>query len=362
MNTDKRFWLGLVLFFVFIVFVCFLPYLFTNYSWFDLDFSDSGEVGDTIGGIMGPFIAIAASVLTFLAFWVQYQANLEQKRQFNEALEKQQTENKQRDKTWKIERFEGRFYELLKLHKANINEINIGDRVKGRKSFVPMFSELRLCYNTVIDMMKAASQAEREEHQYNNINPLSLAYTVFFFGIGVQSEKQYVPDFSTGERHLFKDVKERLEGIQKSVESTFENEPSKRFYVHDLPTNRIYDDRTVEIYYYPFDGHMNVLGHYFRHIFQTVNYVLSQDFLDDDEKYRYLKTFRAQISNFEQLMLYYNSMAWFQKEWHKIFTDYRFIKNLPLNLADFSVLPEAHFAEDIIRLRKLGKEMFEKYE
>jgi len=362
MNTDKRFWVGLILFSILIVGICFLPYLFTNYSWFDLDFSDSGEVGDTIGGIMGPFIAIAASILTFLAFWVQYQANIEQKRQFTAAQEKQENDNIERDRTWKIERFEGRFYELLRLHKANINEINIGDRVKGRKSFVPMFSELRLCFNTVTEMMNAATKAEKKKHQYANINPLSLAYTIFFFGIGVQSEKQYVPNLSSGELHLFKDVKSRLIDIQDAYDQYVVESPDAKFFVHNQSVNGDYNDKTVEIFYYPFEGHMNILGHYFRHIFQTVNYVLSQKFLKEDEMYGYIKTFRAQISNFEQLMLYYNSLAWFQNEWHTIFTDYRFIKNLPLKLADFSLTPETYFKKDIIRLRKQGIEMFEVYE
>lgn len=362
MKTDKRFWRGLIFFFVFIIIICFLPYLFTNYSWFGLDFSDSGEVGDTIGGIMAPFIAIGASILTFLAFWVQYQANLEQKRQFNEALGKQKIEIEQRDKTWKIERFEGRFYELLRLHKDNINEINIGDRVKGRKSFVPMFGELRLCFNTLTDVMNAASEAEKEKYQYANINPLNLAYTIFFFGIGVQSEKQYVPNLSTGELHLFKDVKDRLVEIQEAYYHYMVECLDAKFFVHNQSVNGDYNDKTVEIFYYPFEGHMNILGHYFRHIFQTVNYVLAQGFLNEDEKYGYIKTFRAQVSNFEQLMLYYNSLAWFKKEWHTIFTDYRFIKNLPLKLADFSVSPETHFAKDIIRMRQNGKEMFEIFE
>ena len=36
-----------------------------------VDFSNTGEIGDTIGGIMNPFIAIIAAFLTFFAFWVQ---------------------------------------------------------------------------------------------------------------------------------------------------------------------------------------------------------------------------------------------------------------------------------------------------
>lgn len=39
------------------------------------DFSETGQIGDTINGIMGPFIAIAAVLLTFAAFYIQKEAN-----------------------------------------------------------------------------------------------------------------------------------------------------------------------------------------------------------------------------------------------------------------------------------------------
>ena len=45
---------------------------------------------------MSPFIAIAAAILTFFAFWVQYKANEQQKIDL------------------KVERFENKFYELLR--------------------------------------------------------------------------------------------------------------------------------------------------------------------------------------------------------------------------------------------------------
>lgn len=53
-----------------IVFV--LPFLFTQ-SWFG-NYTNTGEIGDTIGGITSPFVAIVASYLTFIAFWVQFRA------------------------------------------------------------------------------------------------------------------------------------------------------------------------------------------------------------------------------------------------------------------------------------------------
>ena len=74
----KDFWRYLIIFVVAIVIICFFPFWFTKSGL--LDFTNTGQIGDTIGGVMGPFVAIAASVLTFLAFWVQYKANEQQRK------------------------------------------------------------------------------------------------------------------------------------------------------------------------------------------------------------------------------------------------------------------------------------------
>ena len=64
------------------------------------------------------------------------------------------------------------------------------------------------------------------------------------------------------------------------------------------------------------------------------------------------------MSNFEQLMLYYNALACFEAEWKPYFVNFRFIKNIPLPLADFHIKPEKYFLKEIEELRKKGIEMF----
>jgi uncharacterized membrane protein len=82
----------------------------------------TGGVGDTIGGITGPIVGFIGAILTFLAFWVQVQANKVQTKQFD----------KQDDDT-RVDRFENKFYELLQLHKDNVDEISI-DGYEQRKN------------------------------------------------------------------------------------------------------------------------------------------------------------------------------------------------------------------------------------
>ena len=101
MNTkrtfDLWFWCSLLVFAVIIAGICFLPSKLVQPGC--LDFRDTGQIGDTIGGIMSPFVAIAASILTFIAFWVQFKANIFQRQDIS------------------LERFENNFFEMLHLHK-----------------------------------------------------------------------------------------------------------------------------------------------------------------------------------------------------------------------------------------------------
>lgn len=89
-----------------------------------LDFTETGQIGDTIGGIMGPFIAIAAAGLTFLAFWVQYRAN----------------EQLREDIT--VERFESKFYKMLDIHIQNVEHLQIGN-ITGTAVFSQLIGDYR---------------------------------------------------------------------------------------------------------------------------------------------------------------------------------------------------------------------------
>lgn len=94
---DKWFWICSIVFVLLMGIICFFPYWLTGNGSERLNFRETGPIGDTIGGIMGPFIAMIASWLTFIAFWVQFKANQMQRADIA------------------IERFEQRFFEMLNL-------------------------------------------------------------------------------------------------------------------------------------------------------------------------------------------------------------------------------------------------------
>lgn len=93
----KQFWWCIGTFGLICMVIFGLPTLFTQLPSV-LDFTGTGEIGDTIGGIMGPFVAIGAAFLTFMAFWVQKEANDAQRQDM------------------KVERFNATFFNLLSIH------------------------------------------------------------------------------------------------------------------------------------------------------------------------------------------------------------------------------------------------------
>ena len=73
---------------------CFAPWLFTGEGCERLDFTETGQIGDTIGGLMGPFIAMAGVFLTFVAFLMQVRANEIQREQLHKSFNMKQLEHK----------------------------------------------------------------------------------------------------------------------------------------------------------------------------------------------------------------------------------------------------------------------------
>ncbi len=92
-KKSDKYWSPLVIILVvlaiiIIIFSFFAPYIFTATSYKpQFDFTLTGPIGDTLGGIMNPFIALAGILITFLAFYMQIEANKLQIRIFQNGLE-----------------------------------------------------------------------------------------------------------------------------------------------------------------------------------------------------------------------------------------------------------------------------------
>lgn len=276
---------GVIAFIVATIIIVFLPLLVTQNSWWPLTVDKPNEIGDTLGGIMGPIVALLGVLLTFLAFWAQYAANQEQKQQFLKALTKQEDDKKE-------QQFESQFFEMLNLHKQNVDELKTtalldGVEVQRRKVFETMANE----FSTMLSYVQAANFDLTQDDIEN-------CYHIFFWGYNIPERQNLSED---AQRWL------RLEGVQS-------NTPMINFINHR--------------------GFSASLGHYFRHLYMMVKFVAESKVITEyDTKMKYLKILRAQLSNHEQIMLFYNwistyGSAWEEENGNHFFTEYKMIHNL----------------------------------
>jgi hypothetical protein len=132
----------------------------------------TGVIGDTYGGTLGPTIAIVAAFLTFLAFWIQYIANIQQ------------------EKYIKQQRFEDSFFRLLDFHKKIVDSLDIrlkDDKSKvvasGNESFKNMYKEMKIKLEnqTDIDLVNSAFDFVQDEYKHDLHHYFRFLYHILKF-------------------------------------------------------------------------------------------------------------------------------------------------------------------------------------
>ena len=280
MKTYEKYFSYLILLAAgFIIFSFFAPAIFGNSNGIDH---------------MIPFIAIATAILTFLAFLIQHQANV----QLSNDNKRQQHERQ--------------FYEMLKIHCDNVKNLHIEslytDPTTGNHSqktatghdfFRCLLEEFDLIYDKI-------SESEKKEDIFNK------AYRTFFFGI------------DSAARELKKETVETFRSfVFQSTNTLFWQNHPKLIPIRDSL----------------FTGRMDQLVPYYRHLFLMVKTVVQfkDDLFSYEDKRQFLRILRAQLSSAEQVLLYYNWKSGCGEKWEEdssitngnhFFTDYRMIHNI----------------------------------
>ena len=264
----------------FIIFSLFAPAIFGNSNGIDH---------------MIPFIAIAAAILTFLAFLIQHQANV----QLSNDNKKQQ--------------FERQFYEMLKIHCDNVKSLlaetlytdpAIGNQfqkiARGQDFFRSLLDEFNLIYSELL--------------KFNETDEtFCKAYHIFFSGID-SADKELKKETSAHFRNFF----------------TPEN--NKYLFMEKYPKLAPIADSL-------FMGHIDQLVSYYRHLFLMVKTVaqFNDELFPYEDKRQFLRILRAQLSSAEQTLLYYNWKSGCGEKWEEdsskpngnhFFTDFRMIHNI----------------------------------
>jgi hypothetical protein len=203
--------------------------------------------------------------------------------------------------------FETKYFELLKMHRDNVAEIDLQE-ASGRRVFVLLLVELR---SALAIIRRVARECEQP---LSDTRLMHVAYYCTFFGVGPNSSRMLKCSLSEFDRNFIDRVEHEL-----SRDST------KRQVV-----------REQRLGYVPFEGHQSRLGHYYRHLFQMVRYVDEQSPALNIPKYEFVKTIRAQLSTHEQALLLINSLTPIGRIWWEMqfIENYRLVQNLPQNFFD----------------------------
>lgn len=105
------------------------------------------------------------------------------------------------------------------------------------------------------------------------------------------------------------------------------------------------------IYDHFFHLHQSDLGHYFRHLYHIVRFA-ERSSLSDSEKIEFIKILRAQLTNYELLLLAYNGLHEYGSKFKPLIEKYELLKSLnnerkvPINykkrIIDINVLTTAY--------------------
>lgn len=242
----------------------------------------AGQLGDFVGGYLGTIFALISVVFLYSTLKNQRHSS-------------------------SIEKFENKYFELLRLHRDNVNEIGIGKDF-GRKIFVILVREFRAIQTVTKEL------SEKLGLYYSNVDIFRISYTTLFYGVGPNSSR------------ILKSALQKFNiKLVEELEKTLNTKEFK---------NKMKSQRSFK--FTPFEGHQSRLGHYYRHLYQSVTYVDKQEI--DIDKYEYIKTIRAQLSTHEQVLLLINSLTPIGKNWQtkNLLLSYRFVQNIPKDFFDKS--------------------------
>jgi hypothetical protein len=332
----------------------------------------TGQVGDFVGGIVGTLFALSGTLLIYLSFREQTNQN-------------------------KREAFESAFFEMLRLHRENVSEMKLSKEISGfevisenRKVFRLIYSEFVECYREVKKFFRKTDNYILPKYQLalqsiaDRINKkidikemamIDTAYSIVFFGIGNEGEQVLNHRFRN--KYDGMHFRQLLTFLKLKPQKNDELRLKNFLYFRNLPVTQLrskikelhdYNRKasiinptlaTAELKYLAengfikyYGGHQFRLGHYFRHLFQTYKYLHYHRNLKTKEKYFYGKTLRAQLSTYEQALLFINSISSLGMKWellaefkekntikpsqvaksrkiNHLITEYNLIKNLP---------------------------------
>lgn len=290
-----------------------------------IDMAATGQVGDFIGGVVGTIFAFIGTIFVFLTLRAQRQ---------------------QMQKS----HFDGVFETLLEQYRQSVSEMKVvhedisipgkKHKYEGRQVFLPILEDFNILYGEVAEALLALLKKEHPKKRYLTREEcqeaVSVAYGYMFYSVGEYS-KSY----------------EKTLGFSQGQIAYLVYKNSQHTSLHNLHLNEI-------------------LSQYYRNLYHMVLFVDKAYYLTKMEKLQYCDIIRSQMSDYEQILLFYNSMtklgqAWNhpnnQSKWRKmnLIAKYRLVKDCPSYYTYFAFKPNIIYWKERLYWEKKGEVFFTTY-
>lgn len=350
-----------VLIFLGITFAIFAPLLFTQ-GLTQFDFTETGQIGDTIGGITAPIIGILSILLLFYTLWEQIKFNKKQKEISAD------------------EQFKSTFFNLLQVQRDIINKISgeftylgnsVDDEYPKKKNLIRILRNDRefakIENDNVNNEIKGLDFFKSAKSQLSLIF-YSLNHKFYYNNYDSDSAFAAEEDLENEVIHgsdLPDEVDEYNDDLIKAVRT-----PLYIAYINDkykisekLHTRyqSLSMDKRIGLAYAYFFNKYESIGYYFRHLYNILKFIKKneeekiqalgenpkQNEIDIVKKeYKdYASFVQAQMSTDELLLLFYNSFTF--KKAQELIIHYDLLENLTVQ----NLLSKKHNCVSDIKLK-----------
>ncbi|MCP9237954.1 putative phage abortive infection protein [Lewinella sp. JB7] len=355
----------------------------------DLDFSS--KYGDFIGGTIGTLFAFAGTIFIIITFKEQIQEN-------------------------KRKQFEEIFYEIIRIHRENVSQFEY-TKFEGTKNHLyqnrlvikVILSEFEDAYREVSKYLKYVDVVRYFNDDYRlaleaikddkNIRAsikelfiVDMCYLITYFGVGEEGSKvikgrykshvkaefinkllfyiKFKPKESNLARFkIWKKIEEiKAKDLHNLICDVYEKTKGRKE-LENYFAQSLFDSWNARPKYSKYyGGHQHRLGHYYRHLYQAFKILNDTPLIQEEIKYDYGKLLRAQLSTYEQVLLFVNSVSSLGFKWeytkdsnsyNDLITNYQLIKNVPgerlQSLQYKSFYPKVKYEFDEIKVMQLTK-------
>ncbi|MEN4759491.1 putative phage abortive infection protein [Chryseobacterium sp. C39-AII1] len=322
-----------------------------------------GDIGDFLGGYFGVLIGFTGIIFTFIAFYIQYLANIQVQHQF------------------RLQQFENQFQKMVDVYLNNKDKFSIigyknpdnstvvlsqntttvlSDKIAStlqskenrrnstqstnQRPFIDYITRDQIVFQKFVVELKVIDRVFREAYkQQHSLSEGNLttnikekifivSYNTFFKGLNKYS-KEYDEDktiTSIDEQSMLLAFE-----ILKNLRKIYKIDGTKEYKNFYQGRNGDWKTLWLKVNYEPFKGYMHFLPQYYRNLFAMVKFVVYADpklNLSNNDKLKYLRILRSTISDYEQVMLFYNWHSQIGKNWengnNKFFTQFKMIHNI----------------------------------